>query len=139
MVALSWASIVLWTIAAQGEGDIGNGWVVYQFVWLTLYISLEVGLVLLYTSICDIIFGGDDVAGWRHCITITFWILAGASALLNVFVVGGSLTGADPSWTQAARLGAVSWRLSTFMFSTVFMVIAHRKMHVVSRGVRDRG
>ena len=65
MVALCWLSIFLWTIAAQGEGDIGNAWVGFQFVWIPLQIFVDVSLVLLYTSICDMVFSGDDVAGWR--------------------------------------------------------------------------
>ena len=122
----------LWTIAAQGEGDIGNAWLGYQFIWIPLHIFADVCLVLLYTSICDMVFSGDDVAGWRHCINITFWTLASASSLLIAVARGGSLAGADPSWTNVAKDIGKYCRFVTFLSSFVFMVIAHRKIHVVS-------
>ena len=126
--------IYLWSVAAQGKGVFRNAWLVYDFVLLTASISLAAGLVLLYTSVCDMVFGGDDEAGWRHWINITFWTLISGSVLLAAFAVIGSRTGADPSWINAAKdIGGVLATL-TFLYSSVFMVVAHCKIHAVSRG-----
>merc|ERR1719174_1359809 len=99
MSRLCWISMFLWTIVAQGEVDIGNAWLGYHFAWITNNISLDVGAALLYTSVADMVFGCADVAGWRHCINITFWTLTSGSVLLVAFAGGGFLAGADPSLT----------------------------------------
>ena len=123
----------MWVIAAQDQGFIGHAG--YQFIWMTHTISLDVSLVLYYTSVCDMIFAGDDVAGWRHCVNITFWTLTSARALLVAFEVAAPVVSADPDWIELAtilkQLIDVA-KLLTYCMETIFMVIAHRKMHVVS-------
>ena len=117
-MSLSWLSIFLCMIAAQGAGDIGNLWLGYDFLRITSNVSLDVGLVLLYTTICDIVC--YDAAGWRWGINITFYILGFASAVLVTFaegpprVIGGWL------------------RSLTLVYSSVFMVAAHCKLISVS-------
>ena len=95
------------------------------------------GLVLQYTSISEMILCGPDEAGWRHCINIAFWILTSASVLLAAFAGGGSLAGADPSITSAAKAYGRVVRMLTFLYSSAFVAIAHRKMHVVSIHLRE--
>ena len=136
MVALCWLSIFLWWIAAQGERDIGNAWLGYDLVYTINNVAIDLGTALLYTSVCDTVFSGDDVAGWRHCINITFWVLASASVLLVAFAGGGSLAGVDPSWTGAAKDIERVLRALTYLYSSAFVVIAHRKMHLVSLHLR---
>ena len=43
--------------------------------------TLTLTLTHCYTSVCDMVFGGDDEADWRRCISITFWILAISGSL----------------------------------------------------------
>ena len=134
MAPLCWFLTNLLAIAAQGEGDFANAWLgCYYLVWITNIVSYDVGLVLLYTSMCDMVFGGDDVAGWRHCINITFWALVSAGLLLMAFCMIGPSVGVDPIFLEYATHFVSFWlRYLRFVFSSVFVVIAHRKMHVVS-------
>ena len=137
MLALCWLFVFVWTIAAQGESDFAKAWLgCYYLVWNTSLVGCDVGMVLWFTSVCDMVFSGDDVAGWRHCISITFWTTASASSLLIAVARGGSLAGADPSWTITAKNIALFLRSLIFLYSAAFVVIAHRKMHVVSLHLR---
>ena len=138
IVLLCWLSLFLLGIAAQGKGDIeilGKIWLGYHLVYTIAIVTFDTGLVLLYTSVCDIVFGGENVAGWRHCINVTFWTLIGACALMAIFAVAEldpSWVGADPSWISSANVIGTVLRIVTGLFSSVFMAIAHRNMHVVS-------
>ena len=89
-------------------------------------------MVLLCKGVCDMVFGGDDEAGWRHCINITFWTLLSVTVLLVAFFTIGRFVGGDPSLLKTAYDISYWLRYPRFLFSSVFMVIAHRKMHVVS-------
>ena len=132
MVRLCWISMYLWVFAAQGEVDIENAWLGYPVHGLVISVSFDLGAALLYTSICDMAFGGDDMACWRHCISITFWTLAITSSLLVTFAIGGSLVGAHPNLINAAFNIALFSRPCSFLYSCVVIAIAHCKMHSVS-------
>ena len=132
MMRLCWISMYLWIFAAQGEVDIGNAWLGYPVHGLLIHAGYDLFTALWYTSICDLAFGGDDVAGWRHCMNITFWTLAITSSLSITFSFVGSLVGADPSLTSAAFDIPVIVRFYTFLYSSVVIAIAHCKMHSVS-------
>ena len=122
----------LWVLAAQGEVNIENAWVGYPVNGLFIHAGYDLFTALLYTSICDMAFGGDDMAGWRHCINITFWTLAITSSLLASFAIGGFLVGADPSLTNAASTIALTVRIFQSLYSCVVIAIAHYKMRSVS-------
>ena len=136
---MSWLLTVLWVIAAQGEVAMGDAWLGFILNSMIFNIALDMGLALLYTSVCDMVFSGDDEARWRRGINMAFWTLASASVLLVVCATVGSLAGADASFSSAVKYIGIFLRSVTFLYSSVFMVIAHRKMHVVSKGVRNRG
>ena len=133
MGPLCWFLTNLWTIAAQGEGDFAKTWLgCYYLFWIVNVVAYDVGLVLWYTSVCDMVFGGDDEAGWRHCINITFWTLLSATLLLVAACMIGPFVGVDPIMLKEAHNISFWLRYLRFVFSNAFVIIAHRKMHVVS-------
>ena len=126
---------LMWVIAAQDQGFIGHAG--YQFIWMTHIISLDVSLVLYYTGVCNMVFAGDDVAGWRYCVNITFWAFVSARAVLVVpFEFIRSLAIANPDFISTAKALQVGVNVAKGFTQPcvefIFMVIAHRKMHVVS-------
>ena len=125
-------SMFLWIFVAQGKVDIGNAWLGYHVNWNLKGVFFDLGAALLYTSICDMAFAGEDMAGWRHCTNISFWILAITSSLLITFACVGSLVGADMSLTNAAFQYGVILKPCSFLYSCVVIAIAHYKMRSVS-------
>lgn len=105
----------------------------YTLFWVCFNICMYVGIMLFYSSICDVVFGGDDMARWRHCTNISFYTLTGVTVLLYTFARGGPLVGADPSWISAVGIMYVASVGITFLYWFMVVVIAHRRMHAAVR------
>lgn len=140
MCSLSQLIKTLWTLVAQGEitlGKIGAS----NYVWLAHSsdilifcgaVTSDVGQVLLYTSICDMVYHGQEMARKRRCINISFWILAGTTTLMFGFFTFVPLTGVK-IWTSKgmSRTMPMAGKVVQFMYSTLFVFKAHWKMNEV--------
>ena len=141
MFVLSWLPLLLWRIAGQGEITIGNSgarhyaWLGHSFDIVEMFAALffDVGQVLLCTSISDMVFGGANMAARRRCIAIFFWTLAIVTAVSVAFVTVVSRVHEDLSQINVWKFVAYAFKAVSMAVATMFMILAHRKMHAVSR------
>lgn len=72
------------------------------------------------------------MAHTRRCINISFWILAGTTTLMFGFFTFVPLVGVN-IWTSKfmSRTIPMTGKLVQFMYSTLFVIKAHRKMNEV--------
>ena len=140
MCSLFQLIMTLWTIVAQGEitlGKIGAS----NYVWLAhssdilsfcSAVTSDLGQALLYTTISDMVYHSQEMAHTRRCINISFWILAGTTTLMFGFFTFVPLVGVN-IWTSKfmSRTIPMTGKLVQFMYSTLFVIKAHRKMNEV--------
>ena len=111
-------------------------------------LALGVSMALLATSIADMVYHGEDMACWRRCINIVFWIFniigplsISWSSFLDVRSVPyfwsncatyRALSPLDDNVVPILRIVGIIALSAVFVLSTVLIVMAHRKMRKVN-------
>ena len=95
-------------------------------------LAASMSLVLLATSISDMVFHGEDMACRRRCITIVCW------TLFIVAILGGGVgyalgySTSPVAWMYSILIGFASAAMGVvIIISTVLIVIAHCRMNKV--------
>ena len=132
---------------AQGEITIGRsgadhyGWLGHAFsgVHVAALSGFSVGQALIHTSIADVAYSGDEKAGWRCCIGITFWGLS-AAFMFAVFLFSiVPMTGVDLGWIgERNAIILLALAVTQLLYSIVFVYVAHKAMREVSHPVASR-
>lgn len=94
----------------------------------------DLSLALYCTSVSDTLYPGEEMNSRRRCINLLFWILVSTATLCTMFMIAVLCVSEDLSEIINAYVAplALCVRTLTFVFSAVFMAIAHRAMHQVS-------
>lgn len=132
----------LWRIVTLGEIAIDDsstaqhgGWLAYWFTGLVscaLFVQC-LAQAFLYTSIFDVAYPGEDKTGLRCCANTSLWVLAGLTALSSLFSIVPLIRGDVGGWTgELIALILTGLNGVQLLFSTVFIVRAHKTMHEVS-------
>ena len=131
----------LWRISTQGEVVIGHSSAeqierlafAFAFLLTGYYVCLFVAIPFFVTSICDMVFPGEEWAVRRRIINATLWCLAivTAACYIVVLVVPRQTNGLAK--TAARICGAVISVSSALLFviANVFMYLAVRSMREV--------
>ena len=93
--------------------------------------AIGVSLALLATSMSDMVFHGEDMAGRRRCINIIFWTFIIAFMLSWLCAAFGFLVIPNVNVILVTLLLALTAALATIIGSFVLIIIAHRKMRKV--------
>ena len=127
-------------VASQGKNTGTSGTAYYAGVRYGMGILslcsgafFDLGLVMYYISISETLYPGEEMARRRRCINLPFWIVISTTSLCAIFTIAVPLLSVDEALSKTDMTSQIALLLRVFMivYSTVFMILAHRAMRRV--------
>ena len=138
---LMFIALVAIRVASQGKNAGARGAVYYIWVRSAMRILnwcacsfLETGFALYFTSICDMLYPGEEMNRRRRSINLSLWLPASLATMCTIFMVVVFCVSEDLSEIINVYVAplVLCVRYLAMLYGNIFMIIAHRAMHQVS-------